>query len=225
MACGEDSRDIAGWPIDRIQQLVTPTEAQVAALDDLANVSIKAAQIIKAACPSTVSFTPTGRLDAMQMRIEAMIEAVDLVRDPLERFYGSLTDEQRARLAAVHPAPDQQNTEARGSIVQNCRAVNTAFQWPQAEIEKRVQPTAGQQVLLDRLRTAATQAGDNIAASCPAELPLTAPARLDAIAKRLAAMLQAVEMVRAALGDFYNSLSDEQKAQFNTIGQPRTANR
>jgi hypothetical protein len=38
-------------------------------------------------------------------------------------------------------------------------------------------------------------------------------------------MLQAVKMVRAALGDFYNSLSDEQKAQFNTIGQPRTANR
>jgi hypothetical protein len=62
----------------------------------------------------------------------------------------------------------------------------------------------------------------DIAASCPAN---TAPARLDAIAMRLAAMLQAVEMVRAALGDFYNSLSDEQKAQFNTIGQPSTANR
>jgi hypothetical protein len=42
---------------------------------------------------------------------------------------------------------------------------------------------------------------------------------------RLGAMLQAVKMVRAALGDFYNSLSDEQKAQFNTIGQPSTANR
>jgi hypothetical protein len=223
--CGEDSSDIAGWPIDRIQQIVAPTEAQRAALDDLANASIKAAQIIKAACPTTVSFTPTGRLDAMQMRIEAMIEAVNVVRGPLERFYDLLTDEQRARLTAVHPAPDQRNVEARGSIVQNCRAVNTAFQWPQADIEKRVRPTAGQQALLDRLRTAAIQAGDDIGASCPAELPLTAPARLDAIVKRLTAMLQGVKTVSASLGDFYNSLDDEQKAQFNMIGQPSTANR
>jgi hypothetical protein len=223
--CGEDSRAIAGWPIDRIQQLVAPTDAQRAALDDLANASIKAAQIIKAACPTAVSFTPIGRLDAMQARIEAMIEAVNLVQDPLERFYYLLTDEQRAGLTAAHPAPDQHSPQTRGSIVQNCRVVNTAFQWPQGQIEKTVRPTAAQQAMLDALRTAAAQAGDDIAASCPAELPLTPPARLDAITKRLAAMLQAVKTVRAALDDFYGSLSDEQKAQFNVVGQPSTANR
>ena len=38
-------------------------------------------------------------------------------------------------------------------------------------------------------------------------------------------MLQAVKTVRAALDDFYASLSDEQKAQFNVIGQPRAARR
>jgi hypothetical protein len=36
-------------------------------------------------------------------------------------------------------------------------------------------------------------------------------------------MLQAVHTVRTALDDFYGSLSDEQKAQFNTIGQARAS--
>ena len=47
--CGEDNRDIAGLPIDQIQQAVQPNDAQRAALDDLANASAKAAQDIKAA--------------------------------------------------------------------------------------------------------------------------------------------------------------------------------
>jgi hypothetical protein len=98
--CGDDSRDIAGWPIDRIQQLVEPTAEQRNALDDLANASIKAAQIIKTACPTTVALTPVGRIGAMQTRIEAVIQAVDTVRAPLERFFGALSDEQKARFNA-----------------------------------------------------------------------------------------------------------------------------
>jgi hypothetical protein len=223
--CGDDTRDIAGWPIDRIQQLVLPTEAQHAVLDDLSNSSIKAAQIVKAACPTTASFTPAGRLDGIQTRIEAMIEATNLVHGPFERFYDSLTDEQKARLNAANPAPDQQRPQGRGSIVENCRAANAAFQWPQAQIEKAVRPNPAQQGKLDTLRAGAARAADDIAASCPVELPLTPTARLDAIARRLDAMLQAVKTVRAALDDFYASLSDEQKAQFNVIGQPRAARR
>ena len=36
-------------------------------------------------------------------------------------------------------------------------------------------------------------------------------------------MLQAVSLVSAALEDFYAMLSDAQKAQFEAIGQKRTA--
>jgi hypothetical protein len=35
-------------------------------------------------------------------------------------------------------------------------------------------------------------------------------------------MLQAVKLVRPALEDFYATLSDEQKAQFEAIGPKRT---
>jgi hypothetical protein len=36
---------------------------------------------------------------------------------------------------------------------------------------------------------------------------------------RLDAMVQAVKTLRPTLGTFYASLSDEQKAQFNSMGQ------
>jgi hypothetical protein len=36
-------------------------------------------------------------------------------------------------------------------------------------------------------------------------------------------MLQSVKLVRSALDDFYATLSDEQKAQFEAIGPRRTA--
>jgi hypothetical protein len=54
-------------------------------------------------------------------------------------------------------------------------------------------------------------------AACPAEPPASPPARLAALAARLDTMLKAVRVVHTALNDFYNSLSDEQKAQFNGI--------
>jgi hypothetical protein len=223
--CGDDTKEVAGWPIDRIRQLVSPNDRQSTALDDLANASVQAAQIIKAACPTSVAFTPTGRLAAMQRRIEAMVQAIDVVRAPLETFYGRLTDEQKAKLYAADETSAQSNTRTRRSLTQNCGAANAATQWPEAQIEKALRPTEAQQASLNALQNAAANAQEQLAASCPSEQPTTPPARLAAAAKRLDVMLQAVKNVRVVLEDFYGSLNDEQKAQFNVIGQPRTAQR
>jgi hypothetical protein len=223
--CGDDTKEVAGWPIDRIRQLVFPDDQQSRALDDLADASVRAAQIIKAACPTSIAFTPTGRLTAMQQRIEAMVQATDVVRGPLERFYGSLTDEQKAQLSAADQTSGQSNRRSRGSLTQNCAATNAATQWPGAQIEKALRPAEAQLARLNALQNAAAKAQEQLAASCPSELPTTPPARLAAVAKRLDVMLQAVKNVRVALDDFYGSLNDEQKAQFNMIGQTRTAQR
>ena len=223
--CGDDTKDVADWPIDRIRQLVSPNDQQRTALDDLADASLRAAQIIKTACPTSIAFTATGRLAAMQQRIEAMEQAVDVVRGPLGAFYGALTDEQKAKLNAANESTTQPNARARGSLTQNCTATNAATQWPESQIEKAVQPNQAQRARLSDLQAAAAQAADQLAASCPSELPTTPPARLAAVAKRLDVMLTAVKSVRSALNDFYDTLSDEQKAQFNAIGRSRTAQR
>jgi hypothetical protein len=60
-------------------------------------------------------------------------------------------------------------------------------------------------------------------ASCLTDNPLTPPARLAAVGKRLDVILDAVKTVRAALNDFYGSLNDEQKARFEAIGPKRTS--
>jgi hypothetical protein len=215
--CGSDSRDIAGWPIERLTRLLEPTTDQRALLDELANTSERAAQVIKAACTATAALTPVGRLAAMQMRLEAMLQAVDIVGMPLERFYDALNDEQKARLNGEQSQPRPRDAQALPA--RDCAAVNPVAQWPQAEIERAIQPTPEQAAKLDALKTAAAQAADMIAAACPAEMPMTPPARLDAIAKRLGALLDAVKLTQPPLNDFYSSLSDEQKARFNVIGQ------
>jgi LTXXQ motif family protein len=88
-----------------------------------------------------------------------------------------------------------------------------------------VRPNEEQHAKLKALQSAATQAADELAAACPSEMPTTPPARLAAVSKRLDVMLGTVKNVRSALDDFYADLSDEQKAQFNRIGQSRSAER
>jgi hypothetical protein len=224
--CGEDSRDIAGLPIDQIQQVIQPNEAQRAALDDLANASVKAAQDIKAACPTQISLTAPGRLAAMQERIEAMIAAVGTVQPALQKFYDLLNDEQRARLNGLGQEQRKGQTAqaATGSLAQGCGATQPGVtDWPTAEIEAKVHPTEAQNASLAALRDASAKAADMLKASCQPEQAITPPARLEAIANRLDTMLQAVKIVRTALDDFYGKLSDEQKAQFEAIGPRRSA--
>jgi hypothetical protein len=222
--CGDDSREIAGLPIDRIQQVIQPNDSQRAALDELANASVKAAQNITTACPNQISLTAPARLAAMQQRIEAMISAVETVQPPLQKFYDLLNDEQRARLNAL--AQDQRNGEAARSgnkaLVQGCgTAQSNVLEWPAAEIETKVHPTDAQRASLTALQQASAKAAEKLKASCPTTEPITPPARLEAIANRLDTMLQAVKMVRAGLDDFYGKLNDEQKAQFEAIGPAR----
>ena len=72
------------------------------------------------------SFMPTGRLDAMQKRVEGMVQAVDIVAPPLDKFYNSLSDEQKARLNAANDqtgkTADRWRTVARSATRPNGRA-------------------------------------------------------------------------------------------------------
>src|SRR5207302_3058996 len=122
----------AGLPIDQIQLAIQPTETQRAALDELGNASITAAQSIRAACPTEIILTAPGRLSVMQLRIEAMRAAVTTLQPPLEKFYDLLNDEQKAKLNAL--ADDQKTSaanNARGPLPQGCSVAQpAAAAWP-----------------------------------------------------------------------------------------------
>jgi hypothetical protein len=219
--CEEDSLDVAGIPVDEIQELAHPTDEQRAALDELGNASVAAAQTVKAACPTDVSPTAIGRIDAVQQRVQAMLKAVQVVEPALAKFYNMLTDEQKARLDALtQKAPPPANggdAVVRGrSPMAGC--TNRALpDWPTARILRDVHPTAMQRTLLNALQDAAAKARGILDASCSIAMPVTPPARLSAIEQRLQAVMAAIGTVRSPLTDFYGSLSDKQKAQFNMI--------
>jgi hypothetical protein len=226
--CSEDSRDIAGMPIDPIQAAIAPNDVQRAALDDLANASVKAAAIIRAACPTQIALTAPGRLTSMRQRVEAMISAAGTVQPALQKFYDQLSDEQKTRLSAL--GGDQPRTDAAknrsGLPAAGCGAnqANMA-EWPNAEIEARLHLTEAQRASLADLQDATARAQQMLRESCPTgdQAVVTPPARLEAVHKRLEVILIAVKTVRLALDDFYAGLSDEQKAQFEAIGQHRAA--
>src|SRR5204862_4188717 len=110
------------------------------------------------------------------------------------------------------------------SLAQGCDVAQiSALKWPTGEIEARLRPTDDQRNSLAVLQDASVSAAEMLKTSCQADDAVTPSARLAAVGKRLDTMLQAVKLVRAALDDFYGTLSDEQKAQFEAIGPLRTA--
>jgi len=209
-------------PIDQIRQAVHPTADQQAALDDLSAASSQAGDLIKSSCPSSVPLTPIGRLDAADKRLDATIKAVQVVRSPLERFYQALSDEQRQRFNAMNGSSEGAPTAANMTAACS-QGAGSFIDLPVQRIEQVVQPTAQQKGAFDNLKKAAQKAGDQLQASCPTAVPKSPVARVDTVETRLTAMTDAIKSVRPDLSNFYASLSDEQKAKFNTMGPPPKA--
>jgi hypothetical protein len=218
-SCSDEAAEVTGWPIDQIQAAVQPDQQQTALLDDLANALVKASDEVKANCPTTVSFTPTGRLAEMQQRLEALVDAVNIVSPPLDKFYDSLSDEQKARFNDIAPPASKVPRGQQAAFNPQAQCSAGSMAWPTDQIDRVVRPDDAQRAKLDALQSAAAQAANIIKAACPGEPPATPPARLAAVGRRLNAMLQGVQTIQPALAGFYNSLSDDQKARFNGMGR------
>jgi ABC-type transporter MlaC component len=102
-ACGGSAKQITSLPINQIERLLRPNDAQQAALDELDNASTQAAALLNENCPQDQALTPPGRMAAMEMRLSAMLKALDTVQPALAKFYNSLTDEQKARFDRLGP--------------------------------------------------------------------------------------------------------------------------
>ena len=220
-ACINEATEVTNWPIDQIQQVVQPDDQQRALLDDLTSAITQASELIKSQCPTNIAFTPVERLAQMASRMQALLQAVNIVSPALGSFYDSLNAEQKARFNAMGaPEGDETAQDQQSAIIENPQTSCSAnvLPWPTDQIDQTLRPTAAQRTKLQMLQSAAAQAAEIIQAACPSEAPSTPPARLEAVGYRLQAMLQAVQTVDPPLRDFYASLDDEQQARFNTLG-------
>jgi len=215
--CSGPAQRIIDFPIERIAHQVEPDQQQKVLLEKLQTATGQAVSILQGACPSEIPSTPPGRIAAMRTRVEAMLQAVRMVRPALEAFFQSLTDEQKERFNAI-----QQNTEAThrpGLAAGLCAGVRAqTADLPIEQMKLRLQLNTDQKSWLGEITEASAKAADVLKASCRAEDVLTPTTRLAAIEKRLEGLVEAIEAVQEPLERFYRSLDDEQKAHFNQLG-------
>ena len=225
-SCGGFAPGVTGFPIDLIRQAIDPTGEQITFLDDLAAASSKASAILNASCPSEPPLTPPARLDAVESRLEATIQAIEIVRPPLVNLYASLSDEQSQRLNAIGAKEARYGSGTAASrssgaaaLASLCGDQATNFtRLPSQRIQEIVKPIGPQESALEDLKQASAKAANELRASCPKQSAESLVARLDDMTAQLDAMVRAVKSLHPTLATFYASLSDEQKAQFNNMG-------
>lgn len=170
--------------------------------------------------------TPPARLAAMMDRLQATLDAVRLVRPPLERFYESLSDEQKARFNEIGPtfARNEQQMPAYRNAEAACNGnVSGLTSFPMSRIKDELAPNHEQSRELDQLARAMDDAVNILQQACPNYVAKTPVGRLANMQQRLEAMLKAATTIRKPLDRFYASLSDEQKADFNQLGRRQAA--
>jgi ribosomal protein L20A (L18A) len=222
--CRQPGSGITAWPFADIERKVGLNADQMQLLNDVRKASQDAAAVFKASCPLENAFplTPPGRLSAMTARLDATLQAVQTVRPPLEKFYNSLSDEQKERFNQIGPKNTAANAEASeaSQAADACKQPKQGLaNLPIEKIEEVVNPTDAQETELNKLQDATNKAVSIMQAACPDETPVTPPGRLEVMEKRLQAMSDAAKTVKPALENFYASLTAEQKARFNRIGQ------
>ena len=219
--CSGQEQGLTDFPIERIAQQVDPDQHQQTLLDDLKDASAQALSILQAACPSELPSTPTGRIAAMRTRVDAMLQAVQVARPALDKFYQSLTDEQKERFNVI-----DQDVEATGQqqadIADLCQRTKRDAGPLLDRTERALHLSYDQDAALKDLKEASAKAADLLKAGCGSEQPITPTGRLAAMEGRLNGIVRALDLVQAPLEKFYNSLSDEQKARFNRLGAPST---
>ena len=204
-----------------VEQDVRPAEAQRAALDQLRATEAAATEIIRGACPASIPPSPPARREVMAQWVDAILVAVRMVRPPLEAFYRSLDDEQKARFTSLSSAG--QRGDAAEAWLGTCGdALDASASVPVDPIVRRLRLTEAQAVALEDFSLASDRAAQKVRNSCPREAPLTPTSHIAAIEARLTALLGALDTLRAPLDRFYGSLTDEQRAQFDRIGSRTT---
>ena len=91
---------------ERAEEAIKPTEAQRSSFNALKDALNKAAEGARTGCDGEVSATAVGRIDMVERRLDGVLQAVRGLRGPLESFYRSLDEEQKARFNAMFAQAD-----------------------------------------------------------------------------------------------------------------------
>ncbi len=229
--CAQQGAEMQNWPFDSIVKIASPDDNQREALGQLRDMAKSTADTLISNCPREIPLAPTARFDAVDQAIDAAIASFNTVQPVLQTFYGTLDDEQKARLlrditaVSTQDKTDRRNrwrayasAETKTDANQwggMCEQLTAAMRgWPLREIERNVRLSETQRVAFYEFVTASLKAADTLANTCPAETALTPVGRMDTMRKRLAAVREATVAIRPSLVRFYDVLDNGQKSRF-----------
>jgi hypothetical protein len=221
-SCRQAGTELKQWSADTLAQNLGTNDGQRTALDDMQSTAVQVADGLSSSCPSEPPASPSGKIKSLIEVGQAYLAAMDAIRPKMDAFYGSLTDEQKARLVAL-------NLSNRGSdenAASGAGSDGTAFcdqwaqalrSWPIRQMEARVTLSDAQHAALFDVGAAMYRAADALTHACPKQMPLSPPAQFDARRKQVAALLEAIDSIGPVLDRFSGSLNSSQNAALNTV--------
>lgn len=96
--CNPGMAGFAEWRADRLADKIKLTDVQRAKFDEFKSAAVKSSEAMRSACVADVPKTIVGRAEAMEKRMDTMLQAIKTMRPALEAFYATLTDEQKTKL-------------------------------------------------------------------------------------------------------------------------------
>jgi len=185
--CSKDAQALADKPIARIADTLELRTDQRATLDELRAALGQAVERGRAALCGGAGQSSGDRFKPMIDALWTMWDTTILMRTPLEKFYNSLTPDQKAKLASASPA----DAKAAGA----CAAQRSA-QFPAERIRQAIgaggKPTPEQQRALETLQQRFTELAQFLATSCPQANDRSPMLRLSAAGDRMNALMYAV---------------------------------
>jgi hypothetical protein len=100
--CRGQAFELKNFPVAAIAQTIDPDDAQDFALKNAGQLIAEAGDQLLRNCPNDVPADPAARLDAMARGVDAVDAALSALQPPLQAFYDSLKDDQKARLVRTY---------------------------------------------------------------------------------------------------------------------------
>jgi hypothetical protein len=190
--CSAQASALADKLVAHTRAAIVPTAEQQAALDALAATLREAIDRGR----TTVCAQAGDPVKQMVDGLWTVWDATLLLRPPLETFYGSLTDAQKAKLAGEAAAAE--------ALARSCADPRKA-EWSPDRLAQALGKGQQQRAGLDMLRERSAELIKFLAVSCPQGHEPTPLDRLAAARDRMNAMLYVVMSMSPTVGELYSS--------------------
>jgi hypothetical protein len=222
----------------------SPRPCRDNALKNAGRAADEVAEKLAQSCPKGVPAEPSARLDAVEHGIDAVRAALSTLEPPVQAFYESLKDDQKARLIARYVAAGSSGGQVAETTGSGSRAAATGARrrmrffiddvpsptaqmwnceqwqaelraWPIARVEQVIAVAARQRAAFYDLAASIQRAADMLADSCPREATPTPIGRIEELRKKLDAVRESFTAIEPALDRFYDVLDAGQRARFS----------